>query len=56
MDISKDYGPEIFAENFSKILKSYENRPEKTVKTDKISEKLFTFFTTEKSLRLLNGT
>ena len=56
MDINKYYGPEIFAENFSKILKSYENRQVETVETDKISEKLFTFFTTEKSLRLLNGT
>ena len=54
-NISEFYGAEVFAENFIKILKSYGKCNSGTVKSSNVSEKLLSFFTTEKSVRILNS-
>ena len=54
-NISEYYGAEVFAENFIKILRSYEKCSYNDVKSTNISEKLLSFFTTENSVRILNS-
>ena len=54
-DISKYYGPEIFTEIFSKIINSFEKNTLNAENSSKISEKLFSMFTTAESIRLITG-